>query len=76
MMLVSLLCSFSLCHGLFYFLIVCHTMFVFSVRHTRVAMSAICILDWCICFLVFFTFVVVVEVIEEGVKDFILNFSV
>ena len=52
-----------------------------SVRHTRVAMSAICILDWCICFLlVFFTFVVVVvvvvEVIEEDVKDFILNFSV
>ena len=26
--------------------------------------------------LVFFTFVVVVEVIEEDVKDFILNFSV
>ena len=76
MMLFSLLCSFSLCHGLFYFLIVCHTMFC-SVRHTRVAMSAICILDWCICFLlVFFTFVVVVEVIEEDVKDFILNFSV
>ena len=48
-----------------------------SVRHTRVAMSAICILDWCICFLlVFFTLVVVVEVIEEDVKDFILNFSV
>ena len=47
-----------------------------SVRHTRVAMSAICILEWCICFLlVFFTFVVV-EVIEEDVKDFILNFSV
>ena len=48
-----------------------------SVRHTRVAMSAICILDWCICFLLvfFFTFVVV-EVIEEGEKDFILNFSV
>ena len=41
-----------------------------SVRHTRVAMSAISILDWCICFLfVFFTFVVVVEVIEEDVKD-------
>ena len=36
-----------------------------------------CILDWCICFLlVFFTFVVVVEVLEEDVKDFILNFSV
>ena len=48
-----------------------------SVRHTRVVMSAICILDWCICFLlVFFTFVVVVEVIEEDVKDFISNFSV
>ena len=48
-----------------------------SVRHTRVAMSAICILDWCVCFLlVFFTFVVVAEVIEEDVKDFILNFSV
>ena len=48
-----------------------------SVRHTRVAMSAICILDWCICsLLVFFTFVVVVEVIEEDVKDFLLNFSV
>ena len=47
-----------------------------SVRHTRVAMSAICILDWCVCFLlVFFTFVVV-EVIEEDVKHFILNFSV
>ena len=44
-----------------------------SVRHTRVAMSAICILDWCICFLlVFFTFVVVIEVIEEDVKDFII----
>ena len=40
-------------------------------------MSATCFLDWCICFLlVFFTFVVVVEVIEEDVKDFILNFSV
>ena len=40
-------------------------------------MPASCILDWCICFLlVFFTFVVVVEVIEEDVKDFILNFSV
>ena len=48
-----------------------------SVRHTRVAMSAICILDWCICFgWCAFTFVVVVEVIEEDVKDFILNFSV
>ena len=47
-----------------------------SVRHTRVAMSAICTLDWCVCFLlVFFTFVVV-EVIEEDVKHFILNFSV
>ena len=48
-----------------------------SVRHTHVAMSAICILDWCICFLLmFFAFLVVVEVIEENVKDFILNFSV
>ena len=75
MMLFSLLCSFSLGHGLFYFLIVCHTMFC-SVRHTRVAMSAICILDWCICFLLVFFTVVVVEVIEEDVKDFILNFSV
>ena len=74
MMLFSLLCSFSLGHGLFYFLIVCHAMFC-SVRHTRVAMSAICILDWCICFLLVF-FTVVVEVIEEDVKDFILNFSV
>ena len=43
-------------NGLFYFLIVCHTMFC-SVRHTRVAMSAICILDWFILFLLgFFTF--------------------
>ena len=56
MMLFSLLCSFSLCHGLFNFLIVCHTMFC-SVRHTRVAMSAICILDWCICFLFYFLIV-------------------
>ena len=48
-----------------------------SVRHTRVAMSAICILDWCICFCwLFFTLVVVVEVIEEDVNDFISNFSV
>ena len=47
-----------------------------SVHHTRVAMSAICILDWCICFLLVFFTVVVVEVIEEDVKDFILNFSV
>ena len=49
-----------------------------SVCHTRVVMSAICILDWCICsLLVFSIFVVVVEVIEEDVvNDFILNFRV
>ena len=36
-----------------------------------------CIRDWYICcLLVFFTFVVVAEVIEEDVKDFILNLGV
>ena len=61
---------------LIYFLIVCHTMFC-SIRHTRVAMSAICILDCCICSLFGFPNFVGVELIEEDiVKDIILNFSV
>ena len=49
-----------------------------SVRHTRVAMSAICIFGLVYLFFVgALYFVVVVEVIEEDVvKDFMLNFGV
>ena len=53
------------------------TMFC-SVLRTHVFMSAICIIGVVYCSLCMFCtlVVVVVEVIEEDVKDFILNFSV
>ena len=53
------------------------TMFC-SVLRTHVFMSAICIFGVVSCSLCMFCtlVVVVVEVIEEDVKDFILNFSV
>ena len=51
------------------------TMFC-SVLRTHVFMSAICIFGVVSCSLCMFCTFVVVEVIEEDVKDFILNFSV